>query len=399
VRPSVQARDSVGARRRRALIATTATIVFALAAVAASAEPGEIAARRAEVRQVLQQIQELDGELGHAVEAYNAANVRLEEIEHEREHNRRTLRIARRNLALEQRALARRLVAIYMSEDDLSGVGVILGATSLSDLLDRTDTVTAVERVDTRVAEEVKRFKKTIESQKRRLARAHERQGEIVAARAAAKAEIEGRLAERRRLVASIRSEIERLEAEERARQERLAREARERLARQRAAERAARLRAAEGASTSSGAYVPSAGLDGSAVGVVASTPDGSVVPESGRGGDVVAIAMQYLGVPYVWGGASPSGFDCSGFVMYVYAQVGVSLPHYTVSQYQLGIPVSSDQLQPGDLVFFNGLGHMGIYIGGGQFIHAPHTGDVVKISSLSDSWYAATYVGARRLL
>ena len=107
---------------------------------------------------------------------------------------------------------------------------------------------------------------------------------------------------------------------------------------------------------------------------------------------------MQYLGVPYVWGGASPSGFDCSGFVMYVYAQVGVSLPHHAASQYGDGLAGLARPLEPGDLVFFNGLGHVGIYIGGGQFVHAPHTGDVVKISSLSDSWYASTWVGARRL-
>ncbi len=83
----------------------------------------------------------------------------------------------------------------------------------------------------------------------------------------------------------------------------------------------------------------------------------------------------------------------------YVFAQVGVSLPHYSGAQYGYGVAVPRDQLQPGDLVFFDGLGHVGIYIGGGQFIHAPHTGDVVKISSLSDPWYAATYVGARRIL
>jgi cell wall-associated NlpC family hydrolase len=82
---------------------------------------------------------------------------------------------------------------------------------------------------------------------------------------------------------------------------------------------------------------------------------------------------------------------------MYVYAQVGISLPHYTVSQYGMGTAVSRSQLQPGDLVFFDGLGHEGIYIGNNQFIHAPHTGDVVKISSIS-GWYASTYVGARRL-
>jgi cell wall-associated NlpC family hydrolase len=83
---------------------------------------------------------------------------------------------------------------------------------------------------------------------------------------------------------------------------------------------------------------------------------------------------------------------------MYVYAQVGVSLPHNAAMQYSYGSPVGKEFLQPGDLVFFNGLGHVGLYIGGGQFIHAPHTGDVVKISSLSESWYASTYVGARRL-
>ena len=122
-----------------------------------------------------------------------------------------------------------------------------------------------------------------------------------------------------------------------------------------------------------------------------------AAVPDARYGG-VVGIAMQYLGIPYVYGGASPSGFDCSGLIMYVFAQVGVSLPHHAASQYGMGTAVSRDQLQAGDLVFFNGLGHAGIYIGGDQFIHSPHTGDVVKISSLSDSWYAATYVGARRI-
>jgi peptidoglycan DL-endopeptidase CwlO len=84
---------------------------------------------------------------------------------------------------------------------------------------------------------------------------------------------------------------------------------------------------------------------------------------------------------------------------MYVFAKVGVSLPHHAATQYGMGVAVSKAELQPGDLVFFNGLGHMGIYIGGGQFIHAPRTGDVVKISSLSQDWYARTWVGARRIV
>lgn len=129
------------------------------------------------------------------------------------------------------------------------------------------------------------------------------------------------------------------------------------------------------------------------------SEPPAPAAGGSGTGVEAVAIAMRYLGVPYVWGGASPSGgFDCSGLTMYVYAQVGVSLPHYAAAQYGMGTVVERDQLQPGDLVFFRGLGHMGMYIGGGNFIHAPHTGDVVKISSLSESYYTANWVGARRV-
>ncbi len=106
---------------------------------------------------------------------------------------------------------------------------------------------------------------------------------------------------------------------------------------------------------------------------------------------------MRYLGIPYVYAGDSPSGgFDCSGFTMYVYAQIGISLPHNAAMQFGEGTPVSRDALEPGDLVFFYGLGHVGMYIGGGNFIHAPHTGDVVKISPLAGH-YDSVFDGARR--
>jgi cell wall-associated NlpC family hydrolase len=101
----------------------------------------------------------------------------------------------------------------------------------------------------------------------------------------------------------------------------------------------------------------------------------------------VVRAAMRWLGVPYVFGGASPSGFDCSGLVTYVYRQFGVELPHAATLQANLGDPVPLDRLQPADLVFFGGptrYHHVGIYVGGGLFIEAPHTGDVVKVSVLA---------------
>jgi peptidoglycan DL-endopeptidase CwlO len=116
------------------------------------------------------------------------------------------------------------------------------------------------------------------------------------------------------------------------------------------------------------------------------------------RGRRAATIARRYLGIPYRWGGSSPStGFDCSGFVMYVYSKVGVSLPHNAAAQYRYGRSVARANLAPGDVVFLDRLGHDGIYLGSGRFIHSPHTGDVVKISSLHESWYASRWVGARR--
>jgi cell wall-associated NlpC family hydrolase len=116
-------------------------------------------------------------------------------------------------------------------------------------------------------------------------------------------------------------------------------------------------------------------------------------------GAEALAFALRYLGTPYVWAGSSPAGFDCSGFVVYVYGKLGTELPHSSSMLWGEGRPVSRAQLQPGDVVFFNGLSHVGIYVGGGRFIHSPHSGDVVKISRLSEDSYASTYDGARRYL
>jgi cell wall-associated NlpC family hydrolase len=132
--------------------------------------------------------------------------------------------------------------------------------------------------------------------------------------------------------------------------------------------------------------------------------PSPATLPFGVAGGStsgVVSLALQYLGVPYLWGGATPSGFDCSGLVQYVYAQLGVSLPHNTVAQWHdpMAVSIPRNQLQPGDLVFFNRLDHVGIYIGGGYIIDAPHTGTDVRIDSLSHGWYAANYDGAKRIV
>jgi len=112
----------------------------------------------------------------------------------------------------------------------------------------------------------------------------------------------------------------------------------------------------------------------------------------------VAKYARQFLGVPYVYGGSTPHpGFDCSGFVSYVYKHFGISLPHSTYSQLSRGHKVLRKYLKPGDLVFFAGGGHVGLYLRGNRVIDAPHTGAVVRISTMTD-WYSSSYYTGRRV-
>ncbi len=359
-------------------LATTAVAALVFASGSATADPS-ISSKRQQAQAILTQVQDLDSQLGHAIESYNLANIQLSSIDADVKSNGRHLVIAKQSLGIAQVHIAKRLRALYINGDSGGTVEVILGAKSLDDLLDRLDIVQRVGGQDARVLSEVRQFRHEVQTRGQKLQSDRARQAQVVAERASRKQWIEGKLAERRQLLSSIQGEIKRMQEAEARQQAILAAQARARLAATRS----------EASQPQALQYTPP---------VADSSAPEAPVPSSQYGG-VVGIAMQYLGTPYVWGGASPGGFDCSGFVMYVYAQEGVSVPHNAAMQYNtVGSYVPRDQLQPGDLVFFDGLGHVGIYIGGGQFIHAPHTGDVVKISSLSDSWYASTYVGAKRV-
>jgi peptidoglycan DL-endopeptidase CwlO len=347
-------------------------VVALVAAASANADPGSVASKQAQAQQVLSQIQQIDQSLGAAVEQYNFANVKLHRIEGDMRENKKQLALARANLKISQKSLAARLVTAYTSSEDNSTLAVLLGSTSFEDLLNRVETINSTSTQDANIVRQVRSSKLAIQQHELHLRDAHAAQQQIVAQKAAQRRHIESQLSARRSLLSSIRGEIQRLKAAEAAQQRQLEVAAQARIADQ-------------SAPTVSG------------VGVGASTPEGSTVAPPNVHGGVVGIAMHYLGVPYVWGGASPRGFDCSGLVMYVFAQIGVSLPHSSYAQAAMGTPVSISQLEPGDLVFFTGASHEGIYIGGGQFIHAPHTGDVVKISSLS-GYYTSAFYTARRI-
>ena len=330
--------------------------------------------------------------LAVTIESYNYANVELDRIDGELEGNARHLVAARKSLNVAQSRIAERLRDLYVNGDGDSTLEVLLGSQSLDDIIARLDAIERVSSQDTRILSEVKQFRREVQTRRANLKDARVEQSEVVAERAAQRQSIEGRLAERQQLLSSVKDEIAQLRAEEARRQAELVAQARARLEAQRLAAQQALDAQDQATYTPAVVDVATPTVDITETFIpIAPPPDGT------QASQVIAIAMQYLGVPYVWGGSSPStGFDCSGLTSYAYAQIGISLPHHAASQYGYGTPVSYGDLQPADLVFFSGLGHMGMYIGGGQFIHAPHTGDVVKISSLSGY---SSFVGARRIL
>jgi cell wall-associated NlpC family hydrolase len=324
------------------------------------------------------QLQHLSDSLERARSQYYASTQQLAKIQHDLRVNRNELKLAKHNLKRSQHVIAQRLITLYTS-DQASTLEVVLGARSLDDMITRMDSAKSVTSLDSRVLSQVKTFRTAVKRNHELLAKARASQQRVVSERAAAKASIESQIGKQNSLLASIKGEIARIVAADQARQRQLAAAAQQRLTLNR---------------------VSQAQSQDTIIGATAIAPQSLTVvaPPSTHSGAADA-ALGQLGTPYVWAGSQPGGFDCSGLVMWAFAQVGVSLPHSSYAQYGYGVPVSRDQLQPGDLVFFDGLGHVGIYIGGDQFVHAPHTGDVVKISSLSEGWYTSTFVGARRIL
>ncbi|MBQ8917446.1 MAG: C40 family peptidase, partial [Oscillospiraceae bacterium] len=133
---------------------------------------------------------------------------------------------------------------------------------------------------------------------------------------------------------------------------------------------------------------------------------DAETAASAGLGQEIADYALQFVGYPYVYGGSSPKGFDCSGFTKYIYSQFGYSINRTASNQMDHGVSVSMSELEPGDLVFFKKSGtgskrasHVGIYIGGNQFVHASTSRVGVIVSNMSDAYYTTGFVGGRRLV
>ena len=423
-------------RRARLLTPLAAAALAAgLGAAPLAASPaGKIKEKQRQAQVVLAQVDALDEQLGKTVEEWDGARYDLGRVRTQLASNRASLTVAERAQLRTQQLVQQRLISIYES-DEPTTIDVVLGSTSLNDLIDRLQAERSVAKSDNLLAKHAVQVRDQLAAARTTLRATEKRRATSVRQLSDQKAQIAAMLGQRRRLLASVQSEIAVMRAQEARRQAALAAEARRRLAAEQAQlrrEAAERAKAAQAAAAETKPAAPAATRPAVTTTVAttttpppttttlsptpaepattepfgttdpvtttpaATTTDVPAAPLPAGHPQAATIALHYLGVPYLWGGESPKGFDCSGLVAYVYAQLGIALPHYAAAQYSLGVAVPRDQLQPGDLVFFDGLDHVGIYIGGGQFVHAPHTGEVVKITSLAA--YGGGYVGARRI-
>jgi len=312
-----------------------------------------------------------------AVEKYNEAASRLEAVQDRVARTRELLKVAEYKLGVANEHLTARARQVYKAED-AGIVDVLFASRTFDELVTQLDLMQRLSESDAETAHAADVYRQEIADRRLALEADRKAAARLVAQREDSKDQVLALQSQLESTAGGLKDEIAELQA---------AAAAAAKAAVEKAARAASRAAAAATASTSNGSS--SSGSGGGSGG-------GTVVDPGGSGRSaVVGIAQRYLGVPYVWGGASPRGFDCSGLTMYCYAQIGIGLSHGATDQQRASTPVPLSALQPGDLVFFGSASyshHVGIYAGGGSMIHAPHTGAVVSYGSISGAWIGGRF-------
>ncbi len=305
-----------------------------------------------QARAVKKQIDVLDDRVEVASERFNAAAEKHGKLLVQKRKAEKKLKKLKKRTNVVQGHLSVRAESMYRN-GPMSFVDVLLGAESFEEFATTWDLLVDLNSSDANAVAELKRLRGQTKAAHTELASKEKAAATQLKIMRDRKRAITGQLAERKRKLSGLESEIAALRAAE---------------------ERAAANRAQSFVRVGTRDYP---------------------APTNQARSEIVPYARRFLGVPYSWGGSSPSGFDCSGFTSYVYRNAaGVSIPRTSRAQSRFGQPVSRGDLMPGDLVFFGSpVHHVGIYVGGGMMIHSPQTGDVVRYSSISRSNYA----GARR--
>jgi cell wall-associated NlpC family hydrolase len=358
------------------VVAVIATSAFtSLASLPANAPATPLASKQAAARQLDAQVSKLERQYDELQERYRGAEIELESVQADVLRARQGVAGTRKNLGRAKVRLRDRAITIYQTGGSGTQLVDLAVSGSFSGLFDRIDAVRRVGSQDANVLTEVEDLNQRMVAKQARLTTALAKQSRVVARAKRDKNHMQKLRDQRQAKLDSVNADIRQIMEAQRA--------AAERAAAARAQETAALANTAEapGAGGSSSGGDGSSSSGGSSSGITVPLPPGSSTAAA-----AASAAMGKLGSPYVWAAAGPNAFDCSGLVVWAFAQAGRSgLPHSTYSLVGMGVNVPLDQLQVGDLVFPSGTGHVGIYVGNGSFVHAPHTGDVVKVTSLSD--------------
>ena len=360
-------------QRLVAILLIMSVFAFTGAGVA-RAEPAKITKAKQEADALQAKLQDLGGQVDAAVEDYDYAKAQLKKTNAAAQKTQTKLDKAQKDLAAAEQRLTERIVQIY-KDGQTSVLDTLMGASSFSDLINRYDMLQRLSKQDNEILVQVDTYRGQVADRRAELAQQAKEQKALTNQAAAAQKKVLQKQADVAKQLKGKESQVAQLEKEWKAQQAALAAQAKE----------AARLAAlkAQQAAANHPHTVSGPGIQVS-------------VPSSASGSKVIQVAVQYIGVPYVWAGADPSGFDCSGFVMYVYGKLGIDLPHSSRMMSEMGSAVSDSQLQPGDLVFFGSpVHHVGIYVGDGKMINSPYTGASVRIESV----WRSSYAGARRII
>jgi cell wall-associated NlpC family hydrolase len=346
--------------------------------VATPAQADRIGDTRAEANRVWNEIQANGVRLEGVIEKYNGAQLRLNQTLKRIHENDVRLATARVNLKHARHALNISIISAYKNPQP-DPLQAALEARNFGQVLEQFALLDRANSYNASILTDIRDYQKLVDTSQRTLNRERNTRRENVAELKSLRAQIDTSIAADKQRYGGLKLKVRRLIQE------------------RRAAEKAASLRVAEqtrqlqAQSDAPPAVAFVAGAPSADPGATPTAP-----PPSTLGEAAVSEALKELGTPYVWGGAAPGGFDCSGLVSWAYAQAGLGgLPHFTGALWASGAHISESELAPGDLVFYNGLNHVGMYIGGGNFVEAPHTGDVVKISSMSSR---SGFVGAVRV-
>jgi cell wall-associated NlpC family hydrolase len=368
-------------------------ILFALLnPISIYAEPTSLQQNKDEVTTVKQQLQSIDSKLETTVEKYNQANLELDRTRKQIKETKEDHKKTSIKLSHQQRLLNNRVVCIYKSVDT-GFSSVLIGTKNFNHFLTCLSYMIDISNQDLALLEDVVRAREELEQTELRLQNQEEQQNSLLQNLRKKQSSIEGQITERTSYLNTVENNVREMIREEDQQQATVLAQAIREQQREEPRQNAPQNTPQNQPATQPNPVNQPGNNQKQKPQESQPTPS---PPKSAPHSQVVGIAMQHLGKPYQWGGSGPDSFDCSGLVMYCYAQIGISLPHSAAAQYNRGSRLSRDQLAPGDLVFFGNTGvtHVGIYAGGGSYIHAPKTGDVIKVSALSSR---KDYYGACR--